>query len=132
MAFVADNSVILAWFITSQATPHTERFLNRAAAERIHVPGLWAVEFVNALAVLEAIKKLTPAQSAAMIDHVNRFDIQTHQERGHEPAILSVARRYGLSAYDAAYFELASRLGLQLATRDGKLKKAAKAAGLLL
>jgi predicted nucleic acid-binding protein len=43
-----------------------------------------------------------------------------------------LARQQNLSAYDAAYLELAVREGLPLATRDGQLKKAARAVGVSL
>ncbi len=42
---------------------------------------------------------------------------------------LNLARRYKLSAYDAAYLELALRDGLPLARLDGDLMKAANKAG---
>ena len=42
---------------------------------------------------------------------------------------LNLARRYQLSAYDAAYLELALRTGLPLATLDADLAKAATSAG---
>ena len=42
---------------------------------------------------------------------------------------LHLARRYKLSAYDAAYLELALRTGSPLATLDADPKKAARAAG---
>jgi predicted nucleic acid-binding protein len=43
--------------------------------------------------------------------------------------VLSLARTHNLSAYDAAYLELALRRGLSLASLDANLKTAAKAAG---
>ena len=43
--------------------------------------------------------------------------------------VLPIAREFGLSAYDAAYLELAARRGAALATLDGKLEKAARRAG---
>jgi predicted nucleic acid-binding protein len=46
--------------------------------------------------------------------------------------IVHLARSHGLSAYDAAYLELAMRRGLPLACLDGKLKAAALAAGVAL
>ena len=42
---------------------------------------------------------------------------------------LHLARRYGLSSYDASYLELALRSGLPLATLDADLAKAARKAG---
>ena len=41
--------------------------------------------------------------------------------------VSSVARRAGLTSYDAAYLELAQRRGLPLATLDEKLRQACKA-----
>jgi predicted nucleic acid-binding protein len=40
-----------------------------------------------------------------------------------------LAREYNLSAYDAAYLELAIRYDAPLATLDGKLQRAAQQAG---
>ena len=48
------------------------------------------------------------------------------------PAIVTLAERYRLTAYDAAYLELAQRVGLPLATLDGDLRKAAQAEGAAL
>ena len=48
------------------------------------------------------------------------------------PALLYLARRYNLTAYDSAYLELAVRLKIPLASLDGKLIEAAKAEGLAL
>jgi hypothetical protein len=46
--------------------------------------------------------------------------------------LIHLARTYQLSAYDAAYLELAIRRGLPLACNDGKLKTAAAAVGVVL
>ena len=45
---------------------------------------------------------------------------------------LNLARVHQLTAYDAAYLELAMRRGLPLATTDAKLKLAAQAVGVPL
>jgi predicted nucleic acid-binding protein len=42
---------------------------------------------------------------------------------------LSLALRYDLTSYDAAYLELALRLQLPIATQDAALMEAARAAG---
>jgi predicted nucleic acid-binding protein len=46
--------------------------------------------------------------------------------------VLPLAEQYSLTVYDAAYLELAIREGLQLATLDDDLRKAAAAAGAFL
>ena len=42
MPFVADNSVVLAWFVSSQSTASSEKMLRRVAREPIHVPVVWS------------------------------------------------------------------------------------------
>jgi len=44
-------------------------------------------------------------------------------------AALALAREHGLSAYDAAYLELAIRAGAPVATLDNVLRAAARKAG---
>jgi len=43
--------------------------------------------------------------------------------------LLNLARKHRLTAYDAAYLELALRLDLPLATVDDRLMRAARAEG---
>jgi len=40
MAMVVDASVTVAWFVKGQATGDTERLLDRATRETLHVPPL--------------------------------------------------------------------------------------------
>lgn len=47
-------------------------------------------------------------------------------------ALYQVSRRYGLSAYDTSYLELAMRLNIPLATRDTALMRASQTFGLFL
>ena len=44
----------------------------------------------------------------------------------------AAATRYGLTAYDAAYVELAAREGLMLATLDAAMRAAAEQAGITI
>jgi len=46
--------------------------------------------------------------------------------------VLPLARKHGLSAYDAAYLELAIRHRAPLSTLDEKLRRAAKVAGITI
>jgi predicted nucleic acid-binding protein len=45
---------------------------------------------------------------------------------------LSLAARHRLTPYDASYLELAKRRGLELATLDRNLRRAAEIAGVAL
>lgn len=133
MAFVADNSVIVAWFVKSQANPYTWSILERAAAgEAIHVPLLWRQEFVNAMVVLERRRRLKAADAAKAFAELADMNLATDRELVDLDALAGLARRFKLSAYDATYLELAMRLRLPFACRDGPLKAALPKAGVAL
>lgn len=130
MAFVADNSVVLAWFVSSQSTAYSEKLLRRVAREPIHVPGVWSLAFTNVLRQLERRRKLKPDATAELLDAVDALGLQSDAAPPGQRRLLDLARRYDLSVYDASYLELAIRLAVPLATRDGALAAAATKAGL--
>ena len=130
MAFVADNSVVLAWFVSSQSTAYSEKMLRRVAREPIHVPVVWALEFANALRQLERRRKLKPDATAELLDAVDALGLQIDASPPGQRRLLDLARQYDLSVYDASYLELAIRLAVPLATQDGALAAAATKAGL--
>ena len=130
--FVLDASVTLCWCFENQATVYTEDIFERmAAGDEASVPFVWPLEVTNALVRAERKKSLKVAQVTGFLEELSEWPIQvdtagvgrTFQE------ILSVARLQRLSAYDAAYLELAIREGLPLATLDAELRTAARAVG---
>ena len=130
MAFVADMSVIAAWFLTGQATAYTKRMLDRAAKESVHLPALWVYEFSNVLVTLERRKKLSAAQSLGALDHIAALCMVVEPALPEAGRLAELARQHSLSAYDAAYLELALRKRVPLASRDSGLAKAAVVVGL--
>ena len=130
MAFVADNSVVLAWFVNSQSTAYSEKMLRRVARESIHVPVVWSLEFANALRQIERRRKLKPEATADLLDAVDALGLQSDTSPPGQRRLLDLARQYDLSVYDASYLELAIRLAVPLATQDGALAVAATKAGL--
>jgi predicted nucleic acid-binding protein len=77
------------------------------------------------------LDKITQAQASTFVALLEALDIRTDGEASlrslHDT--LDLARRYSLSAYDAAYLELALRKSLPLATLDAQLGAAAQQAG---
>lgn len=133
MAFVADNSVIVAWFVKSQANTYTSGILERAAGgEAIHLPLLWRQEFVNAMVMLERRHLLKAADAAQAFAALTDMNIIIDRELVELDVLAKIARRYALSAYDATYLELSIRVRLPLACRDGPLKSAMSKAGVTL
>ena len=132
MAFVVDASVAIAWFVKSRATEYTNALLRRAAAERLHVPALWHAEFANVLLALAHRRKLDPARLEVIFASIDALDWKTDAAPPGARALAALARRFSLCAYDATYLELALRLALPIAARDGPLCEAAPRAGVAI
>ena len=132
MAFVVDNSIVVAWLIESQATPYTRRLSVRAKREALHAPSVWPLEFVNTLWAMQKRRLLRPGQADALVAKAARLAIVVDMEPVTLPSLLGLVRNSMLSSYDASYLELATRRGLPLATRDASLARAAHASGVLL
>jgi predicted nucleic acid-binding protein len=135
LKLVLDASAALGWIIL-RADPH-EAILARRLSQQVQsagadVPPLWFSEVANTLLVFERAKKLTESDSATYLFGLNLLKI--HQDDAPcanvQPKVLDLGRRYRLSAYDAAYLELAMRSAATLATFDRKLAEAARSAGI--
>jgi predicted nucleic acid-binding protein len=87
----------------------------------------------NALVMGQRCKCSTPAQAATWLSLLKMFPITVDSETARHAWVetLALARAQDLSAFDAAYLELAMRRGLPLATLD-KLKATAAAVGIAL
>jgi predicted nucleic acid-binding protein len=137
MSFVLDNSVAMCWLLADGKpadVSYAEAVLGALAAKQASVPSLWALEAANVLAKAEARGLIAESRSQAFVTLLGRLNIVTDAATVQHALgdTLHLARRYKLSAYDAAYLELALRTGSPLATLDADLKKAAKAAGVPL
>jgi predicted nucleic acid-binding protein len=133
--FVLDASVAVAWCFEDEATKFTESVLDllSAGAEAL-VPAIWPVEVVNALLIAERRNRILLAQVTALLQRIAALPITVlpiDPLRAFDH-ILPVARQQSLSAYDAAYLDLALRQGLPLATLDEQLRRAAKTTGVVL
>jgi len=124
MRFVVDASTALSWCFPDEgaALPTDESVAV--------VPTLWPLEVANGLLVGERRGRITRAQATRLAECLLAvLDVQIDDASDTFKGILPLAREYGLSVYDAAYLELAIRLGLPLATGDGKLAVAAEQCG---
>ena len=130
MAFVADNSVIIGWFIPSQANDLTRKALRRSRRERVHVPALWQSEFSNVLVGLERRGLVAGHQVDAIVAKVERFGLEIHDAFASISPLIGLMRARGVKAYDASYVHLAALLNAPLYTRDASLRTAARSAGL--
>jgi predicted nucleic acid-binding protein len=131
-AFVFDASIALAWCFADEATPAANALLDRLADEEAVAPALWRLEVANALAMAERRGRLSVAGLTRSVDLLQRFAVAMAPEGSERPfrELLDLARSERLTVYDAAYLELALRLGLPLATKDRNLRDAAASLGL--
>jgi predicted nucleic acid-binding protein len=129
MPFVLDNSVAIGWYFENQATAYTDGVLKLMARDVAHVPPLWPLEFANVLRKAIAWRRITEARAREIIAQNERWTILVDATQPRPGHLLSLCLAYGLSSYDAACLDLAMRLRLPIAAKDGALVIAAKAAG---
>lgn len=124
----------LNWAFAGESTPFTVAVLKSLETVHAVAPVLWPFEVASVLSTAERRGRMNAAAQAAFLERLRLLPIAIE----HRPAawlaqqILPLARTYQLSAYDAAYLELAIREGLPLATLDDDLRRAAGAAGVAL
>lgn len=128
---VIDASATLVWCFQDEIGEADLRLLDRLRSERIDVPGLWLLELANALALAERKRRITAADTAGFLSLLEQLDIDVHAETWRDvfSTILPLSRAQTLTAYDAAYLDLAMRLGVPLASKDRALCAAAERVG---
>lgn len=126
---VADASISAAWFLPDEATPYTEAALQATADRRVCVPALWLLEIGNLLLSAQRRRRITDAKRRELVAHAQALRMDVDREPVAMTTLDDLAARHALSAYDAAYLELAVRRTLPLATNDAALLKAMAALG---
>lgn len=129
---VLDCSAVLAWFFEDERDKDALRLMDALGATRARVPAVWPFELANAVLVAGRRGRLKTASIAVGFEAMEALDIVVEPGKPIERILVDLARSNELSVYDAAYLALAMRLQLPLATRDGDLKRAAKANGVKL
>jgi|OpeIllAssembly_1097287.scaffolds.fasta_scaffold27910_4 predicted nucleic acid-binding protein len=129
--FVVDNSVVMAWCFKDESDAYADRVLKSLTLSSALAPTIWPLELVNVLLAAERRKRICEEDSMQFIALLNRLPIRVGPQPladGLMDELVPLARKYGLSSYDASYLHLAIRHGIALATRDEKLRAAAKKA----
>lgn len=134
--FVLDASVTLAWLIDTSIHPYALRvrrlLLN---GRKALVPSLWQLETANGFVMAERRAILTATETEQIWQNFEGL-VGSAIQIVHDPIsigrVISTARALGLTAYDAAYLQLAKQEQVPIATLDRNLAQAAKRAGVPL
>jgi predicted nucleic acid-binding protein len=135
--FVLDASVAISWCFPgdlAEDTPYSRRVLQELIVSDAVVPEIWAFEIANNIFVSHSRRKRIGEQQVmdylallkALPIRVEAQPLWTNVE------LESMARRWDLAAYDAAYLALALKKGLSLATTDGQMMRKALEAGIAI
>ena len=127
MTFVMDASITAAWCFPDEDAPAANLAFERIGAETAVVPAHWWFELRNVLLTGERRGRLERRQTGRFLRALRDLPIETDRTPD-EMAIFELARRHGLTFYDAAYLELARRHD-SLSSMDKALLAAAKAEG---
>ncbi len=112
-------------------SPFTESVLDAVVRDGARVPALWVIEMASVLTMAERHGRLDAARVDQVVATLAALPVTLdHGDVGSQtPTLVRLARAQRLTAYDAAYLELAMRTGLPLATRAGSLLTAAERVG---
>lgn len=129
---VLDCSVTAAWLFEDEASALAEAMLEQLGGGlTARVPSVWVLEVCNVLLVGERRGRLSEAQSTVFWETLQALPIAVDDRPPMvtAQAVVALGRAHQLSAYDAAYLELAVREGLPVATLDQRLVASAQASG---
>lgn len=135
MECVLDCSLALAWGLPDETSNRADRLLAQASPGSVlWVPALWWYEIANALAVAQRRRRLSETESMRLFELYAMLPIETDGDLNADAMrrFHRLAQEYAVSAYDAAYLDLAQRRALGLATLDRRLIAAARRAGIKL
>ncbi|MGA2059400.1 MAG: type II toxin-antitoxin system VapC family toxin [Thermoguttaceae bacterium] len=129
--FVLDCSIAMNWCFEDESQLIADHVLDRLFEDEALVPAVWLLEVVNILLVGERKGRITSAQASHFLAMLETLPILIDLPASLKTMddIYSLAGTYQLSAYDAAYLELAMREKVVLATLDESLSAAAVKAG---
>lgn len=131
MSLILDSSAALAYCFDDERSTEIDALIASVARKGAIVPSLWFYEMSNVLSLALRRGRITAAYRGAMFDRFRAMpiDIDAESDSLAWSATTRLADLYKLTAYDAAYLELAQRRRLPLATLDDALANAARSAG---
>ncbi len=131
MAFVVDASILAGLALADERSSRAVAAVERLREETALAPSVLFFEIRNVLLVSERRHRITPTGTEEFLRILARLPIAIDFDCD-ERRLMPLARKHRLTAYDAAYLELALREGVALATLDAELERAALGEGVTL
>jgi predicted nucleic acid-binding protein len=123
--WVLDCSAAAAFLLNEAEGASVDPLVHAAGSGevRLLVPALFWCELLNVLLVAERRGRLSRSQALALRRESDRLPLGTEPPPGslERGRVHDLALTHGLTAYDAAYLELAERQGARLKTFDPDL-----------
>jgi len=134
MPWVMDCSIAVALGLPDENSEKADSFLQQITNEEVWVSSLWWHEIGNVIVSARRRKRITDNDASGLMQLYAALPVHTDVAYGSEllERTHRLAMSYNLSAYDAAYLELAERKQAGLATLDTGLHKAAQTCGVSL
>lgn len=132
MSFVVDSSIALSWLLPDERGAPAEDLIERLTTAGAVAPPLWWLEVGNGLTTAQRRGRLSVSDVDRALDLLAALPIAIDAEATVRlvDGLIALARKHGLTTYDACYLELAKRRGWPLATLDTKLRTACAAEGI--
>lgn len=127
-----DASIVLSWLLPDEDSGLTLEVKERFSDSEFWAPAHWKLEISNALCVAERRGRLAEAGVLEALELIAGLPVAIDDSSDNRSlsSTVSLARRHSLSVYDAAYLELAIRLGATLCSLDRDLVSASERVGL--
>jgi predicted nucleic acid-binding protein len=136
VTLVLDGSAALALLLPDEREAPAARTIRAEfnRANRVLAPLHWFAEVANGIVVAERRKRIFPTEADKLLTALRRLGVAGDVVPPEDAvaAACLLARQHGLTAYDAAYLELALRENAVLATQDNALRRAANASAVPL
>jgi predicted nucleic acid-binding protein len=132
VSLVLDPSLALSWYFEDERTAEADAVLDQVVDQGVVVPALWRLEVANGFQSAIRRKRIDAAFRDNALAELAVMDVTVDADTDANAwtTTLRLSDRFRLTAYDAAYLELAQRRRLPLASLDGVLCRAAASLGL--
>jgi predicted nucleic acid-binding protein len=129
MRLIVDASTVGTFILPDEANHRNEAAEETLLEAQLVQPVHWPIELAGLVLKASRRNRLSIAARALARDRISMLMSAAEIEPRHAAiAAFDLAVEYHISVYDAAYLELALRLGVPIMTRDGPLAGAASKA----